>query len=128
MLNLIPPQWMIAIKIACVAILMAISSYITWQVAMSDIKQERLEVAQQQLVQEKANTAYWLEQVNNQRNKVIEAESQKQTLDTKLKTLTREYKNAKPLPSDCTIDDVSVLYIETARKAAISTARGIADN
>ena len=89
---------------------------------------ERLEVAKTSLLQEKAATAYWIEQVNTQRQAAIDNEKSKRNLEDRLDEYVKEHKNAPPYSSLCTVDDSGVRLLERAYNSAVSTARGQSDN
>ena len=109
-------------KIGVTIALMGATSYITWQVAQNDINQERLDIAEQQVVIEKERTEYWLKQISNAQSMALQAATANRNLENKITKILKDHKNAPILPSNCVIDDAGVLSLEAARNAAISTA------
>jgi hypothetical protein len=109
-------------KIGVIIALMGATSYLTWQVAQNDINQERLDIAEQQVIIEKERTEYWLKQISNAQSMALQAATANRNLENKITKILKDHKNAPILPSNCVIDDTGVLSLEAARNAAISTA------
>lgn len=115
-------NWLTIAKIGVTIALMGATSYITWQVAQNDINQERLDIAEQQVIIEKERTEYWLKQISNAQSMALQAATANRNLENKITKILKDHKNAPILPSNCVIDDAGVLSLETARNSAISTA------
>lgn len=113
---------MLIVKLVFVALLMATTSYVTWQLATKQVDEFKLNQANEAIAVQKQILDKYVSDSSLGRMEAIAAGKANYELENRLATLTREHKNAKPLPSDCTIDDDGMQYIESAREAAISTA------
>ena len=119
---------MLVVKLIFVALLMALTSYVTWQLATKQMAEFKLKQANEAVALQKQVLDKYVSDSSLGRMEAIAAGKANYELEKKLTLLTKEHKNAKPLPSNCVIDDDGVQYLESAREAAISTATSQPDN
>ena len=113
---------MLVVKLIFVALLMALTSYITWQLATKQMAEFKLKQANESVALQKQVLDKYVSDSSLGRMEAIAAGKANYELEQKLTLLTKEHNNAKPLPSHCVIDDDGVQYLESARDAAISTS------
>ena len=117
-----PERLLTIAKMGVIILLLAATSYITWQIAQRDMDAERLAVAKHQLEIERLSTDRFLSELERTTliaTKAVEADKK---LDIQVNAILKEHSNAKPLPPDCVIDAVGLRSIQATRDAAIATA------
>ncbi len=121
-----PESVLTILKVSVIIALMGATSYITWNIAQRDMDKERLNIAQQSLIQEKNTTAYWMKQIDTSREIALKASEADRKLEIKVNAILKDHNNAPPLPPNCVIDAAGLLSLSNARTAAIETANNSA--
>lgn len=122
-LSSISPERLLTIaKMGAIILLLAATSYITWQIAQRDMDNERLAVAKHQLEIERLSTDRFLSELERTTLIATKAVEADRKLDIQVNAILKEHNNAKPLPPDCVIDASGLRSLQAARDAAIATA------
>lgn len=117
-----PERLLTIAKMGAIILLLAATSYITWQVSQKDMDSERLAIAKHQLEMERLSTDRFLSELERTTLIATKAVEADRKLDIQVNAILKEHSNAKPLPPDCVIDASGLLSLQAARNAAIATA------